>query len=424
MAKEPDVATLESTTAEKFTPAETHSPASPPSVRSQNYFRSRPRARMYLIFAVLLLLAGAFLAYRYFSSFESTDDAEVDGHLMPLSARISGYIAKVNVNDNQYVQAGTVLAEIDPKDYQIAVDLATADLANAEATARSLSINIPVTSVSTSSQVTASEAELENAKAGIASAQKQYDSAKAQLDQAEANNVKAQNDLLRYNQLVDKQEVSQQTYDQAVATARASAAAVTSAQASAAAAEQQVTQAQARKQQSEANLRASETGPQQVASTRARADSAAAIAKQKQAALEQAGLNLQYTKIMAPVNGVVTKNAEVGMNVQAGQQLFTIVPLDDVWITANFKETQLKYMRPGQAAEIKFDANGRTYKAHVDSVAGSSGARLSLLPPENATGNYVKVVQRVPVKIVLEPGQNDDHSLRLGMSVEPKVWVR
>jgi membrane fusion protein (multidrug efflux system) len=379
---------------------------------------------MFLAIAFVVLLVGSFLAYRYFSTYESTDDAEVDGHLMPLSARISGYILKVNVDDNQYVTAGTVLAEIDPRDYQVALDQAKAQLADAQATAQASNINVPITSVNTTSQVSVSEADVENARAGIVAAQQQYDAAKAQLDQAEANDVKAQNDLERYRQLVEKQEISRQLYDSAVAAARASTATVAAARASAAAAAQQVTQAQSKLAQANANLQYAQTGPKQVATIRARALSADATAQQKEAALEQALLNLQYTKITAPVNGVVTKNVEVGMNVQPGQQLFSIVPLDDVWVTANYKETQLKYMRPGQPAEFKVDANGRTYKGKVDSIAGSSGARTSLLPPENATGNYVKVVQRIPVKIVLDPGENSDHLLRLGMSVEPKVKVK
>jgi membrane fusion protein, multidrug efflux system len=407
-------------------PPSTSSPSSsaPPVSRSSNPLRSNPRARIYLIGAIIVLLVGGYFAYRYFTSYESTDDAQVDGHLQPLSARISGYVLKVNVDDNQEVPAGYVLAEIDPKDYQVAVDKARADLADAEATAQALNITVPVTSVSTSSQTSATGADVETAKAGIGVAQQQLDAARAQLVQAEANDVKAQDDLVRYKQLVDKQEVSQQIYDQALATARASTATIVAVKANVAAAEQQVAQAHSRLAQSEANYRSSLTGPQQVATSRARALSAEATVKQKQAALEQAELNLQYTKILAPVNGVVSKNAEVGMNVQPGQQLFNIVPLDDVWVTANFKETQLKYMRPGQRAEFKVDANGRTYKGHVDSIAGSSGARLSLLPPENATGNYVKVVQRVPVKIVLEPGENKDHYLRLGMSVDPTVHVK
>jgi membrane fusion protein, multidrug efflux system len=405
-------------------PQETHSASQPPAPRSGNSLASRPHAKIIALVVALVLLVGGFFAYEYFQTYESTDDAQVDGHLMPLSARISGYVIKVNVDDNQEVKAGTVLAEIDPKDYQVALDQAKAQLADAQASAQALNINVPITSVSTESQVSVSEADVENSRAGIAVAEDQLEAAKAQLAQAQANDVKAQNDLVRYKQLVDKQEVSQQTYDQALAAAKASTASVASAHANATAAAQQVTQAHSRLAQSDANLRNANTGPRQVASTKARAISADANVQQKEAEVEQAQLNLQYTKIVAPVDGIVSKNAEVGMNVTPGQQLFTIFPLNDVWVTANFKETQLKLMRPGQPVKIKVDANGRTYQGKVDSIAGSSGARTSLLPPENATGNYVKVVQRVPVKIILDPNQNSDHSLRLGMSVEPKVIVK
>ena len=424
MAQRTDVEATPHPPVEQPAPAETHSASPPPPSYARNFMRKRPRAGRYLIGAILLLLVGGYFAWRYFTSYESTDDAQVDGHLMPLSARISGYVIKVNVDDNQYVQAGTVLAEIDPRDFQVAVDNARADLAAAQATAQSLNITVPITSVNTSSQTSSSQAGVEDSRAGIRVAQKQYDAAAAQLAQAAANDVKAQNDVVRYKQLVDKQEVSAQQYDQALAAARASTAAVAAATASVAAAEQQVTQARSRFAEAEANFRSSQTGPQQVASSRARALSAEAAVMQKQAVLEQAELNLQYTRLAAPVNGIVTKNAEVGMNVQSGQQLFSIVPLDDVWVTANYKETQLKYMRPGQRAKIKVDANGRTYQGHVDSIAGLSGARASLLPPENATGDYVKVVQRLPVKIVFEPGQTSDHYLRLGMSVTPDVNVK
>jgi membrane fusion protein, multidrug efflux system len=398
--------------------------APPPSSRASEYLRDRPHTRLFVIIAAIILLVGGFFAWRYFSSYESTDDAEVDGHLLPVSARISGYVLKVNIDDNQYVHAGDVMIEIDPRDYQVAVDQAQAALGDARATAHSADINVPVTSVNTTSQISSAEADIQNAQAGIAAAQQQYDEAQAQLQQAQANNVKAQNDLVRYKALVDKQEVSQQTYDQAVASATADEAAVVAGKAAVAAAAQQVTQAQSRLASARAEWAYSQTGPQQVASIRARAQSADAAAQTKQAALEQAELNLQYTKILAPADGVVTKNVEVGMNVQPGQQLASVNAIDDVWVTANYKETQLKYMKKGQKAEIKADVNGRVYRGHVDSIAGSSGARTSLLPPENATGNYVKVVQRVPVKIVLEPGENKDHSLRLGMSVEPKVFVK
>src|SRR5271167_585610 len=399
-------------------------PASERDLRWKSFQAGNPRFRVFLIVGIIVILVAGFFLWRYFASYEDTDDAQIDGHLNSISARVSGHVLKLLVEDNQYVAAGTPLVTIDPKDYQVAVDRAQADYADARAMADAARVNVPITAVNTSSQTSSAQADVENANAGIAAARQQYAAANAQLAEAEANNVKAQNDLVRYKQLVDKQEISQQQYDQALATAKASTAAVASAHASATAAAQQVTQARSRLAQAEANWRNAQTGPRQVASTRARALSADATVQQKQAAVEQAQLNLQYTKIIAPVNGVVSKNAEVGMNVQPGQQLFAIVPLDEVWVTANYKETQLKYMRPGQPAEIKVDANGRTYQAHVDSIAGSSGARTSLLPPENATGNYVKVVQRIPVKIVLDKGQNSDHYLRLGMSVEPKVKVK
>ena len=389
--------------------------------------RQHPRTRLrtaLLILIPLFVVAGSILLWRYFASYESTDDAQVDVHLYPVSARVSGYVVKVNVTDNQYVQQGAVLVEIDPRDYQVAVDKARADLANAEATARSLNISVPITSVSTSSQLTFSASDVENANAGIIAAEKQLAAVDAQVEEAQANDLKAQDDLTRYKRLVAHQNVSEQIYDQALAAAKASTAMVAAARANDAAAQQAVQQAKSRLSQAEANQRAAQTGPQQVASTHARALAAMADVQQKRAALEQAELNLQYTKIIAPVSGEVNKNVVVGLNLQPGQQLLTIVPLGEVWITANFKETQLKRMKPGQKAEVEVDSNGRTYKAHVDSISGATGPLFSVLPPENATGNYVKVVQRVPVKLVLDPGENRDHQLRPGMSVEPKVYLR
>ena len=367
---------------------------------------------------------GGFFVWRYFGSYESTDDAQVDVHLYPVSARVSGYVVRVNVDDNQYLYEGTVLVEIDPKDYEVAVDKAKADLANAEATAQSLNFNVPITSVNTSSQLSSSASDVGSARAGIRAAEQQLAAAHAQVEQAEANNVKAQDDVKRYKRLVEHQNVSEQTYDQALAAAKASAAGVSAARDNAAAAEQSVEQAKNRLEQAEANHRAAQTGPQQVASTRAHAVSAAADVQQKRAALAQAELNLGYTRIVAPVSGEVNKNVVVGMNVQQGQQLLTIVPLDDVWITANFKETQLKHMHPGQIVDMKVDSSGRTYRGHIDSIGGATGPTFSVLPPENATGNYVKIVQRIPVKIVLDPGQNSDRQLRPGMSVVPRVHLR
>jgi membrane fusion protein (multidrug efflux system) len=366
-----------------------------------------------------------FFVYRYVTSYESTDDAQVDGHINSISTRISGHVVKLNVLDNQYVEAGTVLVEIDPADYQVAADRAKADFDSAQASAAAAGVDIPITSVNTSSQVSASEADVASARAGISAARQQFDAAKAQRDEAEANNVKAQNDLARYKQLVDKQEISQQQYDQAVAAAAANAAAVQAAHANADAAQSQVTQAQQKLLQAEASWRSAQTGPKQIQIMRSKAASALADAQLKKANLDQAQLNLQYTKIVAPVSGVVSdRTVEVGQNVSPGQELLKIIPLNDVWITANYKETQLRDMKVGQRVTIEVDANGRSYNGKVDSVAGASGARFSLLPPENATGNYVKVVQRIPVKIVLDPDQNKDQSLRPGMSVDPKVWIR
>ena len=392
--------------------------------RSGGYTRSKNRKKIIIAIVVLVVIVGGVFLWRYLSSYESTDDAQVDVHLYPVSARISGYVIKVNVDDNQYVQQGTVMVEIDPKDYEVAVAQAQANLASAVATAQSLNITVPITSVSTSSQLKFAVSDVDTAMAGIEAAEKQLSAAHAQLEQAEANDVRAQDDLHRYKLLVDKQEVAAQIYDQALAAAKSSTATVAAAQANEAAAQQAVQQAKSRFAGTEANQRSAETGPQQVSSSRARARAAIADVEQRRAALEQAQLNLQYTRIIAPVSGEVNKTVVVGLNVQPGQQLLTVVPLEEVWVTANFKETQLKHMRVGQKANIHVDSNGRSYNGHVDSIAGATGPLFSLLPPENATGNYVKIVQRVPVKIVLEPGENRDHQLRPGMNVEPDVYLQ
>jgi membrane fusion protein (multidrug efflux system) len=384
-----------------------------------------PGFRVAVIIAVIVLLVVGFFVIRYVTSYESTDDAEVDGHINSISTRISGHVVKLNVLDNQYVQAGTVLVEIDPADYQVAYERAKADFDSARAAASEAGVDVPITDVSTSSQVSTADADVASARAGIAAAKQQSEAAKAQLQQAEANNVKAQNDLVRYQQLIDKQEISQQQYDQAVAAAKADAAAVDAARATADAARSQVTQAEDKLSQAQANWRNAQTAPQQMQVIRSKAASALAEAQLKKADLDQAQLNLQYTKVIAPVAGVVSdRTVEVGQNVAPGQELLKLIPLNDIWITANFKETQLREMKVGQHVTIDVDANGRSYKGTVDSIAGASGARFSLLPPENATGNYVKVVQRIPVKLVLDPGENKDQSLRPGMSVEPKVWIR
>jgi membrane fusion protein (multidrug efflux system) len=387
--------------------------------------RSSKRRRNIVILAVIAVaIVGGIFLWRYLNSYESTDDAQADVHLYPVSARVSGYVVRVNVDDNQWVEKGTVLVEIDPKDYEVAVAQAQANLNNAEATAQSLNITVPITSVNSSSQLKSTASDIVNTKAGVIAAERQLTAAHAQVEETEANDVKAQDDLHRYKLLVDKKEVAEQVYDQALAAARASTAAVAAARANESAAQQFVEQARSRVVQADANHQNAESGPQQVSSSQARARAAVADVEQKRALLEQAELNLQYTKIVAPVSGEVNKTVVVGLNVQDGQQLLTVVPLDEVWVTANFKETQLKHMRVGQRAEIHVDSNGRTLKGHVDSIAGATGPLFSLLPPENATGNYVKIVQRIPVKIVLDPGENRDRQLRPGMNVVPDVYLQ
>jgi membrane fusion protein (multidrug efflux system) len=409
--------------------ASDESRGNPPSSAGDTHkvrgYQNRKSRKFIVISAmVVVVVVGGFFLWRYLSSYESTDDAQADVHLYPVSARISGYVIKVNVDDNQWVEKGTVLVEIDPKDYEVAVAQAQANLANAEATAQSLNITVPITSVSTSSQLKSSASDIVNTTAGVIAAERQLAAAHAQLEQAEANDVKVQDDLHRYKLLVDKREVSEQVYDQALAAAKSSTAAIAAARANEAAAQQFVQQAHSRVTQADANYQSAETGPQQVSSTKARVRAAVADVEQKRAQLEQAELNLQYTKIVAPVSGEVNKTVVVGLNVQPGQQLLTVVPLDQVWITANFKETQLKHMRVGQKATIHVDSTGRTMRGHVDSIAGATGPLFSLLPPENATGNYVKIVQRVPVKIVLDQGENRDRQLRPGMNVVPDVSLQ
>ena len=417
-------------TAETARPAEP-AVAEPPS-SSRPTFRERrrsalnnPRFKLFLIVAAVVVLISGIFAWRYFGSYESTDDAQIDGHVNSISARVSGHVIRLNIRDNQYVQAGTVLVEIDPTDFQTKVEQAKAAYATAVAEAQAAQVNVPVTTVTTTGQLSSAQAEVDNVRAGIAAATQQWNAAKAQLLQAEANNTKAQADLERYKQLVEKQEISRQQFDQAVAAAQASAATVQAAHANVNAAQQQIFQARSKLESAEADLRTAGTAPRQVQITRSRAASAMANVQLRQAELQQAQLNLTYTKVVAPVTGQVSaRTVEVGQNIVGGQELMKLVPLEDLWVTANYKENQLRNMRPNQQVTVHVDATDKDYKAHVDSIAGASGARFSLLPPENATGNYVKVVQRIPVKINFEAGELKGHELRPGMSVETKVWVR
>jgi len=371
---------------------------------------------------------------------ETTDDAQVDAHVTPIAARVGGAVVDVPVRENQQVEAGAVLTVIDPRDYHVALDKARAELATAEADAAAAKANVPITSTTASGNVSNARGGVEQAAAGIDQAQRGIEAATARLAtaqarqrEAEANATRTARDVERLKGLLAKDEVSQQQYDAAMAASAAARAAADStksqiqeAQAGIQVAESQLTQARTGASQATAQLQTAQTAPQQVEATRARASSADAKVLQQRAAVRQAEINLEYATVKAPARGIVSrKGVEVGQVVQPGQPLMAVVPLEEVWVTANFKETQLRDMRPGQPAIVEVDAyGGRAFKGHIESLAAATGSRFSLLPPENATGNFVKVVQRVPVRIAIDEKQDAQQPLRPGMSVTARVYTR
>ena len=399
----------------------------------------RTRTRIIIaVVAVLIIAAGAwFWSTR---GKESTDDAQVEAHVTPIASRVGGTVQATPIADNQRVEAGAVLVQIDPRDFQLAIERARGELADAEAAAAAAQANVPIVSTTASGGISTARGGVAQAQAGIAeseqtvlAARSRLATAQARVRETEANATKADKDAERLKPLLAKDEISQQQYDAAVASANAARATVDSAtaqereaQAGIQAAESRVKQAEATREQASAQLQTAETAPQQIAATKARAAAAEARVMQLHAAVKQAELNLEYATVKAPTSGVVSrKTVEPGQVIQPGQPLMTIVALDPVWITANFKETQLEHMRPGQRVTVKVDAyGGKTLTGKIDSIAAATGARFSLLPPENATGNFVKVVQRVPVKIVLDEGQDPQRVLRPGMSVTPTVHTQ
>lgn len=387
--------------------------------------QSRRRGIIIVVLVVLVLVAAGLWWRSTYS--EDTDDAQINGHLIQISSRIAGQVIHVDVDENQYVKAGDPICELDPRDYQVAVEQAQAALASAQAAAAAAQVNVPITSINTGSNLSSANADLGGARAAVSQAQQQLDAAQARVAQAGANNTKAQSDLARYTPLVEKDVISKQQFDAAVAAADAAKASLADAKASQLAAADGVRVARERESQAEAQLRFAQTGPQQVAAQNARAKQAEAQVQQAQAQLDQAKLNLSYTKIVAPESGIITrKSVEINQNVSVGQNLMTLVSLQDLWVTANFKETQLRHMSAGQAVEVHVDSTGKDYKGKVTQIGGATGSVLSLFPPENATGNYVKVVQRVPVRIDFTDLKDEDpnHQLRPGLSVEPKVTVK
>jgi membrane fusion protein (multidrug efflux system) len=386
---------------------------------------TRRRVIIAVVVAVLVLVAAGLWWHSTYT--EDTDDAQINGHLIQVSARVAGQVAKVYIEENQVVKAGDVIAELDPSDYKVAVENAEAALASAQANAAAANVNVPITTVNTGSNLRSADANVSGSQAGVGQAEKQLDAAHARVTQAQANYTKAQADLERYKPLVEKDVISKQQFDAAVAAADATKAAVADARANEQAAVDGVKVALEREAQAQAGLKYAQTGPEQVVAQSARAKQAEAQVQQAQAQLDMAKLNLSYTRIVAPTAGIITrKSVEINQNVAPGQNLLMLVSLEGLWVTANLKETQLRHMSAGQAVEIDVDSTGKTYHGKVTQIGGATGSVLSLFPPENATGNYVKVVQRVPVRIDFDnlAGEDPNHELRPGLSVEPKVRVK
>jgi membrane fusion protein (multidrug efflux system) len=396
------------------------------------------RTKWVLAMVLLVAVAVGVALYLHYQDRVSSDDAEVDGHITAIAPKIGGNVVEVAVLDNQPVKEGQVLVRIDPRDFQARVDLAQAALERAESQLRSAQVGVPLTNQTTESTTVASsagvgdaQAELERARIGVEQAAgADLAVAEANVRTREADNDKAQADLARMKPLVDKAEISQQQYDAYVAAAKVAASQLRadqqkleSARQNAAARRAALEAAGSRLDQAKAQLTFSQANRKQVAIRQADAATAAAAVSEARAELEAARLQLSYTTIVAPVDGVVTrKSVEVGQVVQPGQALMAVIPLNTTWITANFKETQLAHVQPGQRAEIQVDMYGKSVIGHVDSIAGATGARMSLLPPENATGNFVKVVQRIPVKILVD--QTNGLILRPGMNVDVTIYTR
>jgi membrane fusion protein (multidrug efflux system) len=388
---------------------------------------TKGRAKAFAIFFVALALiatAGIFY-WLHVRQFEETDDAEIEAHLNPVTARIDGTITRVYVDNNQTVKAGDPLVDLDPRDMQVAFDQSEAQLAQARSMVAAQEPNIPITQVQSSTGIATAEADVTTAQAAEAVAIQDQATAAARVAEAKANYEKAQQDLARYKVLIAKEEISQQEFDQTASAVKAQAATVDATQAALQSAARTVDQRKSQTVAAVSRLAESRrTAPAQLAIRRANVASDEASANTAKAQLEQAQLNLSYSKIPAPVDGIVMKrSAEVGAHIAAGQQLMTVAQVNDVWVTANYKETQLENIHPNQTAIIHVDALKRDFEGYVETIGASTGAISSVLPPENATGNYVKVVQRIPVRIRFKKDQKGMEMLRPGMSVVPQVRI-
>jgi membrane fusion protein, multidrug efflux system len=407
--------------------ASTDRPPSPPPVENKPEPVTRGRGRAFIIFFLVLLIAAGVGIYLWLQSrqFETTDDAEVEAHLNSVSSRVDGSITRVYVDNNQIVKAGDPLVDLDPRDFQVSIDQTRAQLAQARSQVSALRPNVPITEVETSTNITGGEADVANAEAVVGVAERDHESAAARLAEAQANAAKARSDLARYTLLIKNEEVSQQEFEQVAATAKAQDATVDANRAAVQAAARTVEQRQAQLALAKSRLsQYRNTAPSQLAIRQANVASQQANQQTAQTMVEQAELKLSYTKITAPAAGIILKrSAEVGERIAAGQQLLMIAQIADIWVTADFKETQLHNIHPGQSVRIHVDALRQDFEGYVENIGGSTGAISSILPPENATGNYVKVVQRIPVRLRFKPNQSGLDRLRPGMSVEPAVRI-
>ncbi len=385
------------------------------------YRRARPMA---VIMAGLLLVAGGIWWYRALG-YESTDDAFIQADVVTMSPKVASLVAQVAVDDNQPVTAGQLLVQLDPRDFEAKLAQARANLAAAQAQQRAATINIAVIGTTAGAGVAQADAGVQTAQRQLDGARSKLAQSRAQVGAAQAEATRSAADVQRYEALFTDRAVSRQDRDNAVAAARTGAANLDAARQAQQASQDAVRQAEAQLKQAEAQLASAKAAPQQVAYSEAQASQAAGQVAQLQAAVRQAELDFSYTKVVAPVAGRITrKSVQAGNYVQVGQALLSIVP-QQAYVIANFKETQLAHMHPGQSVEVKVDAySGRTFHGHVDSIQAGSGAAFSLLPPENATGNYVKVVQRVPVKILIDDPADPVHVLGPGMSVVPTVQIQ
>jgi membrane fusion protein, multidrug efflux system len=394
--------------------------------RSAVWVKTHPIATLAILVLLVALLVGGWFLWGYLQSYESTDDAQVDGHMNAIASRISGTVTAVYVENNQSVERGKLAVELDTRDYEVALSQQRGNLAQAQANVNAQNPNVSITQLSQRTGVSTADLDVASAQAGLLAERQQVESALADLRQAEANAANAAAEETRYRALAEKQEVSREQYDQRLADSRAQTANVSSRRAVADATSRTVEQrtsalAQAIQRAAEATVNST----RQVAVQRATVEARKAAAQISQAQVDQAALNLTYCRIFAPVSGIIgNKTVEIGAQVSVGQELFDVTPTDDLWVTANYKETQLRKMRPGQAVTVSIDTFGRDFDGYVEAMPGATGAQYSLLPPENATGNYVKVVQRLPVRIRFKPNQSGLTRLRVGMSVEPKVWLK